>query len=229
VNRSSMHRAPSRRAPLARVIATVAAAAVVGVTLSVASSGAALTATQSAAALPGKVTVWGDAAPVNGSVDSDKDSVELGTPFTPAKDGVVLGVRFYKTPENTGTHVGNLWDASGKRLATVTFAGETSRGWQTAYFDQPVKLKAGSGYVASYLAPQGRYQQTQQFWEGSKTDLLSVPKGKSGVYSDAHQDAGPDADRHAEADAHADAHRDGDSEADTHGDRDSDAHTHEHA
>lgn len=183
MNRSSMHRAPSRRAPLARVIATVAAAAVVGVTLSVASSGAGLSPAQAAAAVPGKVTVWGDAAPTNGSVDSDRESVELGTPFTPAKDGLVLGVRFYKTPENTGTHVGNLWDSSGKRLATATFTGETSRGWQTVYFDQPVKLKAGAGYVASYLAPRGRYQQTQQFWEGSKTDLLSVPKGRSGVYS----------------------------------------------
>lgn len=168
---------------MARVIATVAAAAVVGVTLSMASSGADLTAAQKAAAVTGKVTVWGDAAPTNGSVDSDRDSVELGTPFTPSKDGVVLGVRFYKTPENAGTHVGNLWDASGKRLATVTFTGETSRGWQTAYFNEPVKLKAGSEYVASYLAPKGRYHQTQQFWSGSTTNLLSVPKGRSGVYS----------------------------------------------
>ncbi|WP_421741986.1 DUF4082 domain-containing protein [Cellulomonas sp.] len=165
------------------MIATVAAAAVVGVTLSIASQGATLTAAQAAAAVSGKVTVWGDAVPTSGSVDSDRDSVELGTPFTPTKDGIVLGVRFYKTPENTGAHVGNLWDASGKRLASVTFSAETSRGWQTAYFDKPVQLKAGSGYVASYLAPKGRYLQTQQFWSGSQTDLLSVPRGSSGVYS----------------------------------------------
>src|SRR5690349_22959622 len=126
-----MHRAPSRRAPVARVIATVATAAVVGVTLSLSSSGAGLSPAQAAEAVPGKVTVWGEAAPVGGSVDSDRESVELGTPFTPTKDGVVLGIRFYKTPENTGTHVGNLWDASGKRLATVTFSGESARGWQT--------------------------------------------------------------------------------------------------
>ncbi|KQY42915.1 DUF4082 domain-containing protein [Cellulomonas sp. Root137] len=154
-----------------------------GVTLSIASSGATLTPAQAAAAIEPKVTVWGDSVPAGGTVDADQDSVELGTPFTPAKDGVVLGVRFYKTPENSGAHVGNLWDASGKRLASVTFSAETSRGWQTAYFDKPVQLKAGSGYVASYLAPKGRYLQTQQFWSGSQTDLLSVPRGSSGVYS----------------------------------------------
>lgn len=177
------HREPRRRPVLARIVATTAAAAVVGVTLSVASSGAAtLTPAQAAAAVSGKVTVWGDAAPA-GAVDTDRDSVELGTPFTPTKDGIVLGVRFYKTAENTGVHVGNLWDSTGKRLASATFTGETAKGWQTVYFDKPVTLKSGTRYVASYLAPKGRYFQTQQFWAGSSTDLLSVVRGASGVYS----------------------------------------------
>ncbi|MEZ0447907.1 DUF4082 domain-containing protein [Cellulomonas sp. ICMP 17802] len=180
-----------RRATLARVVATVAAAAVAGVTLSIASSGATLTAAQAAQAISGKVTVWGDAAPSTGAVDSDTDSVELGTPFTPTKDGIVLGVRFYKTAENTGTHVGNLWDGTGKRLASVTFTGETTKGWQTAYFDKPVNLKASSSYVASYLAPKGRYFQAQQFWSGSTTDLLAVPRGSSGVYSYGKSSAFP--------------------------------------
>ena len=163
------HREPRKRPVLARVIATTAAAAVVGVTLSVASSGAAtLTPAQAAAAVSGKVTVWGDAAPA-GAVDTDRDSVELGTPFTPTNDGIVLGVRFYKTAENTGVHVGNLWDSTGKRLASATFTGETAKGWQTVYFDKPVTLKSGTRYVASYLAPKGRYFQTQQSWAGSTT------------------------------------------------------------
>ena len=40
--------------------------------------------------------------------------------------GFIKGVRFYKGSQNTGTHVGSLWTASGTRLATATFADETA-------------------------------------------------------------------------------------------------------
>ena len=61
-----------------------------------------------------------------------RSPVELGAAFTPAKDGTVTAIRFYKGAGNTGTHTGSLWTASGTRLATVTFTGETATGWQTA-------------------------------------------------------------------------------------------------
>jgi hypothetical protein len=126
-------------------------------------------------------TLWGDRTP-SGSVDSDTQSVELGTAFTATQDGSVLGLRFYKTPENTGTHVGHLWASNGKLLATITFAHETSRGWQTATLSTPVKIKAGQRYVASYLAPHGRYFQAENFTGASTTPLLAVERGRSGVY-----------------------------------------------
>ena len=46
--------------------------------------------------------------------------------------GVVTGVRFYKSPGNTGAHVGSLWNANGVELATGTFTNESASGWQTA-------------------------------------------------------------------------------------------------
>src|SRR5665647_2382633 len=129
------------------------------------------------------VTIWGDKEPEGASVNADPSSVELGTRFTASANGVAIGVRFCKTPENEGTHDGNLWDANGKRLATATFENETARGWQTVYFDAPVAIAADERYVASYLAPEGHYLQTHPFWSGSSSEILSVPRGSSGVYA----------------------------------------------
>ena len=57
-------------------------------------------------------------------------AVELGVKFTSDTPGTVTGVRFYKSANNTGTHLGSLWTTTGTRLATATFAGESTSGWQ---------------------------------------------------------------------------------------------------
>jgi methionine-rich copper-binding protein CopC len=97
-----------------------------------------------------------NALPVTPSIN-DSSSVELGVKFTAEMDGQVTGVRFYKGAGNTGTHVGNLWSATGTALATGTFVNESASGWQTLMFDVPVDVVAGQVYVASYLAPDGHY------------------------------------------------------------------------
>ena len=79
----------------------------------------------------GPASVFGQEPPA--SPDSgDTSAVELGLRFTAAKTGYITGVRFFKSTTNTGTHVGSLWTASGTRLATVTFSGESASGWQSA-------------------------------------------------------------------------------------------------
>jgi hypothetical protein len=88
---------------------------------------------------------------------SDPGSVELGAKFTVDLAGSITGVRFFKGAGNTGTHVGNLWSASGQLLARATFGGETASGWQTVAFSQPVAVTPGTVYVASYFAPNGHY------------------------------------------------------------------------
>jgi len=90
----------------------------------------------------------------------DPLAVELGVKFTADGNGAVTGIRFYKSAANTGAHSGSLWDASGHRLAQVSFANETASGWQTATFSTPVQITAGTTYVASYYAPNGHYSTT---------------------------------------------------------------------
>lgn len=89
--------------------------------------------------------------------DGDTNAVTLGVRFTPSENGTVTGVSFYKGPNNTGTHVGSLWSASGTELASGTFTDETATGWQTLTFSSPVAVTAGTSYVAAYRTPVGSY------------------------------------------------------------------------
>ncbi len=87
----------------------------------------------------------------------DNSAVELGLRFSPDTSGFITGVRFYKGTGNGGVHTGRLWTSTGTLLSQVTFANETATGWQTASFVSPVAVTAGTTYVVSYSAPQGRY------------------------------------------------------------------------
>ena len=49
--------------------------------------------------------------------------VELGVKFRSDINGTITGLRFYKSANNTGTHVANLWSSTGSLLATATFVG----------------------------------------------------------------------------------------------------------
>jgi hypothetical protein len=94
-------------------------------------------------------------------VDSnDSGSSELGVKFTSDVGGLVTGIRFYKASTNTGSHIGNLWSATGTLLASATFTKETASGWQTVLFSNPVSINANTTYVASYFAPNGHYSST---------------------------------------------------------------------
>ena len=90
----------------------------------------------------------------------DTSSVVLGVKFAADVDGSVTGVRFYKAAANTGTHVGALWTPGGELLEQASFGDENASGWQTVAFANPVPVTAGTTYVASYLAPNGRYSVT---------------------------------------------------------------------
>jgi Domain of unknown function (DUF4082) len=142
---------------------------------------AVLTATSAHATTPD--TIWGTGSPTSAVVDSDTSAVELGTRFTPVVAGQVTGIRFYKTPENSGTHTGSLWSSTGTLLGRVTFGGETSSGWQTAALSSPVTLTPGTGYVVSYHTNIGRYLSTELYSGVSASANLKVPTSNIGVYS----------------------------------------------
>ena len=105
----------------------------------------------------GPYSFWGPTATPTVSSANDSNSVELGVKFTSDVAGSITGIRFYKGAGNGGTHVGHLWDSAGNLLATATFTGETSSGWQQVSFASPVAISANTTYVASYYAPQGHY------------------------------------------------------------------------
>ncbi len=123
-----------------------------------------------------------DATPIR--VDSgDSGPVTLGVKFTPSAAGNISGVRFYKSVGNTGTHVGGLWTASGTRLGTVTFTGETASGWQSATFSQPIDVQAGVTYVATYSAPNGHYSIDLDAYDTAvSSGPLTAPGGANGVH-----------------------------------------------
>ena len=100
-------------------------------------------------------SIWGTNTTPAQADSGDASATEVGVKFKTDTFGVVTGIRFYKASTNTGTHIGNLWTASGQLLATATFTGESGSGWQQVNFAQPVALDKNTTYVASYFAPKG--------------------------------------------------------------------------
>jgi hypothetical protein len=135
-------------------------------------------------------TVWPDTAPSGATDTSDTSSVELGLKFTASSNGTISGVRFYKEPDNTGTHTGTLWSSSGTVLATGTFTSESTQGWQELDFSTPVTVTAGTTYVASYHTNTGEYSADGNYFAAAHTDIngtLTAPSssssGGNGVYA----------------------------------------------
>jgi Domain of unknown function (DUF4082)/Bacterial Ig-like domain/Bacterial Ig domain len=137
------------------------------------------------ASTPGQCpcSIWPDVTPAAAADAADASAVQLGVKFKAASNGTVSGVRFYKEPDNSGTHTGNLWSATGTLLATGTFSSESAAGWQELDFTTPVAVTAGTIYVASYFAGAGHYAVTAG---GLASAVLSPPLtalASGGVYS----------------------------------------------
>ncbi|MBC7402296.1 MAG: DUF4082 domain-containing protein [Microbacteriaceae bacterium] len=129
-----------------------------------------------------QVGVFFAEATPNTVTGQDPKAVTLGVKFSSAVGGVISGIRFYKGPENGGTHVGSLWSTSGKKLATGRFVDETATGWQTVTFSSPVRITRHTYYVASYFAPQGHYSaDTGALDHSVRRGSLKIPAG-GGVY-----------------------------------------------
>ena len=105
-------------------------------------------------------SLWGNNVVPSTPDSGDGTDVEVGVKFTSGQFGQVSGIRFYKATTNTGTHVGSIWTASGQLLASATFTNETSSGWQTVTFSNPVTILPNTTYVAGYFAPNGHYAAT---------------------------------------------------------------------
>lgn len=125
-------------------------------------------------------TVFDDMTTPGMLEDPDGSPVTLGMRFSATVDGNVLGIRFYKGPNNTGVHTGTLWRADGTVLATGTFANESTAGWQTLLFPEPVRINKDTVYTVSYRAPNGHPSATVGAFSAQN---LSKPPLR--VYSDS--------------------------------------------
>jgi hypothetical protein len=127
---------------------------------------------------------------------NDPSAVELGVKFQASTNGTIIGIRFYKGSQNTGTHVGDLWSASGTLLATASFTNETASGWQQVNFSNPVAITAGTTYIASYHTNTGEYSADSNYFATAYTNqaltaLASGSSGGDGVYVDSSSPAFP--------------------------------------
>lgn len=125
-------------------------------------------------------TLFGQTGPTNTASGADK-SVELGMQFTDDIGNSVTALRFFKMAGETGTHVGNLWDANHQLLATVTFTNETTSGWQQQMLPTPVRLTVGATYTASYHTTNGFYAHDSNFF--TQTFNNAPLHGVKGAYS----------------------------------------------
>jgi hypothetical protein len=120
---------------------------------------------------------------------ADSAPVEVGTRFRADVSGYVTAIRFFKSAQNTGAHVGNLWTDGGVLLSTVTFVGESVSGWQEATLDTPVQIAADTTYVVSYHTTTGHYAADGGFFatNGLHSGPLHAPRdgefGANGVFN----------------------------------------------
>jgi len=130
------------------------------------------------APLSGYGALAADAIPTSVTVD-DPSAVELGMKFSASVNGTIRGARFYKGPQNVGSHTATLWDAGGAILRTAAFTNETASGWQSTAFVPPVPIVAGQAYVISYHTS-GYYFATGQGFAADVTNsALTAPSSAS--------------------------------------------------
>src|SRR5262245_11983881 len=133
-------------------------------------------------------SLWGpEVVPANLSAN-DTNAVELGVRFRAATSGTITAIRFYKSADNGGAHVGNLWTNTGTLLATVTFEGETASGWQQAPLAAPIAVEANTLYVVSYHTQVGRYSFDSAYFaadreNGPLTAPASATVGGNGLFA----------------------------------------------
>jgi hypothetical protein len=128
-------------------------------------------------------SIWQNGTPT-GAVDADDDgAVNLGLQFQASSSGKVVGIRFYKEVDNTGTHIGSLWSATGTLLASGTFSAETASGWQELDFATPVAITANTTYVVSYHTDTGHYAATSGGLAAPVTNGALTATVGGGLYS----------------------------------------------
>ncbi|MDQ1386331.1 MAG: large repetitive protein, partial [Actinomycetota bacterium] len=142
-------------------------------------------------------SIWDNSATPASVGNNDGQPIDYGVKFRSDVDGTVSGFRFYKSPGDTGTHVGHLWDLGGNQLASATFSGESASGWQEVALAPPVAITAGTTYVVSIFSSAGVYSFTGGYFTSAGVDnpplhaLQTGVAGNNAVYHEGPSDAFP--------------------------------------
>lgn len=128
-------------------------------------------------------TVFGTQTPSSPNVSGAGTAYELGMKFQAKGPGQITGIRYWKASNETGSHTGNIWSASGTLLASVAFTGETASGWQIQSLQAPLTIQPNTTYMVSVNA--------NSYYVGSNSGLASsivngvlasVADGADGTY-----------------------------------------------
>ncbi|MGY3469099.1 hypothetical protein ACVW0I_005970 [Bradyrhizobium sp. LM6.11] len=139
-------------------------------------------ATATVGAASATTTLFTTQTPVNtNATDGTGADYELGMRFTSDASGVIQAIRYYKASNETGTHIGHIWSATGQELATVTFTNEGASGWQQQTLATPLTIAAGTTYVVSVNINSYYVSTTQGFASGISNGGLNAPVG-AGVF-----------------------------------------------
>ena len=117
---------------------------------------------------------------------TDGVSYEMGMKFQSTVAGNITAIRYWQTSNESGSHIGRIWDAAGNELATSTFddpAPGTVPGWQQQTLMSPLAIQPNTTYVVSvninsyYPATVGGLANPV-----INNELSSVADGANGVY-----------------------------------------------
>jgi hypothetical protein len=114
---------------------------------------------------------------------SDGVPYELGMKFQLARSGQITAIRYWKSPSDSAVHVGRIWSASGTLLASVTFTGESSIGWQQQALEAPLSVQSNTVYVVSVNSG-GNFPTTVSGLATAITngDISSVADGSNALF-----------------------------------------------
>ncbi|WP_222271964.1 DUF4082 domain-containing protein, partial [Rhizobium leguminosarum] len=118
---------------------------------------------------------------------NDGQQLEVGVKFQSNVIGDITAIKFYRSANDNGQNVVDLWTTTGTKLATATFTNTTASGWQTVNFTTPVTIAANTTYIASYHTT-GAYVASNNFYttavtNGPLTAQSSAAAGGNGVYA----------------------------------------------
>ncbi len=132
------------------------------------------------------------------AAQNDGAALNLGMKFRSSEPGFISAIRYYKPANMTGTRTGNLWTATGTKIAEVQFSNESASGWQQANLSNPVAIAANTTYVVSYYSSSGDYSISNPYFtsavvNGPLRALANGEDGGNGVYRYASSPSFPNA------------------------------------